>query len=309
MIHELKYLQKTICLIIISLSIVGTVANAQNDKNENEVGRPITLMTYNIKFASPTYNPLWEIRREMQVDMIRKYNPDIIGTQEGLKEQIDYLAEQLPEYVVVGEGRQGGDDDEHMAIFFKRDKFRLRELSSFALSKTPEVIGSGPSVNPRIVTWAHFAFINRLTEGEDSPYPMDYRGHWENTQEFYVFNTHFFNGKSATLARLNAAKLIMEKIKPLNRFGIWTKERPLFLMGDFNCHPGSDPHKVFVGDTSTENSEFFIDTNVNGDPKEIDWILYKGAVKLLNYEEIDYNVNGDYPSDHKPILVEILIDK
>ena len=61
-------------------------------------------------------------RRDMQVDMIRKYNPDIIGTQEGLKEQIDYLAEQLPEYNVIGEGRQGGDDDEHMAIFYKRDK-------------------------------------------------------------------------------------------------------------------------------------------------------------------------------------------
>jgi hypothetical protein len=29
----------------------------------------------------------------MQVDLIRKYDPDIIGTQEGLKEQIDYLME------------------------------------------------------------------------------------------------------------------------------------------------------------------------------------------------------------------------
>ena len=28
----------------------------------------------------------------------------------------------------------GGDDDEHMAIFYKRDKFRLRELNSFAIN-------------------------------------------------------------------------------------------------------------------------------------------------------------------------------
>jgi hypothetical protein len=27
-------------------------------------------------------------------------------------------------------------------------------------------------------------------EGESGPYSMDYRGHWENNIEFYVFNTH-----------------------------------------------------------------------------------------------------------------------
>lgn len=277
---------------------------AQTKKDNSGQERSITLMTYNLKYASPTFKPSWKVRRKMQVDMIRKYNPDIIGTQEGLKEQIDYLAEQLPEYVVVGEGRQGGDDDEHMAIFYKKDKFRLRELSSFALSKTPDVIGSGPNINPRMVTWARFAYINM---GEKNIYPEDYRGHWENTKEFYLFNTHFFNGKAATLARLNASKLIVEKIKPLHRFGKWTDERPIFLMGDFNCHPGSDPHKVLVGDNDSRNTDLFRDTNINGDPKEIDWILYQGNVELLNYQEIDYNVNGNYPSDHKPIFVEFSI--
>ena len=74
------------------------------------------LMTYNLKFASPTFEPSWEVRRDMQIDLIRKYDPDIIGTQEGLKEQIDYLADHLSEYVVVGEGRQGGDDDETISF-------------------------------------------------------------------------------------------------------------------------------------------------------------------------------------------------
>ena len=307
--RETRKFTKAFYLIFFGLFFISTNLNSQTKNDVTKEGYKITLMTYNLKFASPTYEPLWEVRREMQVDMIRKYNPDIIGTQEGLKEQIDYLAEQLPEYVVVGEGRQGGDDDEHMAIFYKRDKFRLRELNSFALSKTPELIGSGPDVNPRIMTWARLAIINKPENGEKGKYPSDYRGHWENTKEFYLFNTHFFNGRSATLARLNASKLIMDKIKPLDRFGKWTDERPIFLMGDFNCRPGSDPHKVFVGDGNTENTDLFIDTNVNGDPKEIDWILYKGSVNPQNYEEIDYNVNGKYPSDHKPIFVEFLISK
>ncbi|NOR75122.1 MAG: hypothetical protein GQ525_08170 [Draconibacterium sp.] len=300
----MRHLKKTIYLIAIGLFTFGNTAIAQ-DKNKDDDA--IKLMSYNIKFASPTYEPLWDVRREWQVDMIREYSPDIIGTQEGLKEQIDYLQDHLPEYVVIGEGRKGGDDDEHMAIFFKKDMFRLREMGSFQLSATPDIIGSGPSVNPRLVTWARLAIINRPAKGEASPNKMDYRGHWENTQEFYVFNTHFFNGRADSLARENAAKLIMERVDELNRFGRWTKERPIFLMGDFNCRPGSAPYKVLVGDENSDNPLLFEDCIEGG--QGIDWVLHKGNVEVLNYEKVLYNVDGVYPSDHKPIFVEILLNK
>ncbi len=297
-----------IYLIVIGLIVCGVTVNAKADQNEKKDGKTIKLMTYNLKFASPTFDPPWEVRREMQVDMIRKYSPDIIGTQEGLKEQIDYLMDHLPEYVVIGEGRKGGDDDEHMAIFFKRDKFRLREMHSFQLSETPEVIGSGPDVNPRMVTWARLAFINRPAEGETSPYPADYRGHWENTQEFYVFNTHFFSRRDQEMARVNSAKLIMKRFIALNRFGEWTKERPVFLMGDFNSKPGSDVYQTFVGD-GTSNVPHRLKDSIEGG-RGIDWILYKGNVKVLYYEKVDYNVDGAYPSDHKPVYVEFrFLDK
>lgn len=285
------------CIVSLTQLAVG-----QTNTSKNGPDQTLKLMTYNLKFASPDYKPSWEVRREMQVDMIRKYNPDIIGTQEGLKEQIDYLADHLPEYMVVGEGRKGGDDDEHMAIFIKKDKFRMREVQSFQLSETPEIIGSGPEVNPRMVTWARLALINRPKAGEKSPHPQDYRGHWEDTKEFYVFNTHFFNGGKDSLARLNASKLILKRINALNRFGSWTAERPVFLMGDFNCRPGSSPYKVLVGDKNSTDPDLL--KNSFEDLKKIDWILYKGTVKVLKYEEVDYNVNGVYPSDHKPIFVE-----
>ena len=273
------------------------------DKPGDEPPTVLKLMTYNLKFASPTFEPSWEERREMQVDLIRKYDPDIIGTQEGLKEQVDYLMDHLPEYIVVGEGRKGGDDDEHMAIFIKRDKFRLRELQSFQLSETPEVIGSGPDVNPRMVTWVRLAVINRPEVGASGPYPQDYRGHWENTKEFYVFNTHFFNGRGEALARLNASKLILERINTLRRFGEWTPERPVFLMGDFNCRPGSPPYTTLVGKGGPGEDDVLFD--VSDQHNDIDWILYRGPVKVLLYEEVDFNVKGVYPSDHKPIYVEL----
>ncbi len=293
-------------LLLIMIMSLATNALPAQGKDATADPTVLTLMTYNLKFASPTFEPAWEVRREMQLDLIRRYDPDIIGTQEGLKEQVDYLQEHLPEYVVVGEGRQGGDDDEHMAIFFKRDKFRLRELHSFQLSKTPEIIGSGPEVNPRMVTWVRLALLNIPAEGKRGPYPEDYRGHWEHTREFYVFNTHYFNSRNEALARLNASKLILDRINALSRFGEWTPERPVFLMGDFNCRPGSPPYKVLVGEDDAEDSNQLYDTS--GEHNEIDWILYKGPVEVLRYEEVDYNVDGVYPSDHNPIYVEFELD-
>lgn len=284
--------------------LLSTYSLAQTGKLENP-SCTLKLMTYNLKFASPAFEPPWEERREMQIDLIRQYDPDIIGTQEGLKEQIDFLMDHLPEYIVVGEGRKGGDDDEHMAIFIKKDRFRLREMQSFQLSETPDIIGSGPDVNPRMVTWVRLAVINRPIDGEPGPYPQDYRGHWDNTQEFYVFNTHFFNGRKDTLARLNASKLILERINKLDPFGAWTPDRPLFLMGDFNCRPGSPPYSTLVGKKDSSNTNKLMDSST--EHNDIDWILYKGPATVLHYEEVEYNVNGIYPSDHKPIYVEFEI--
>ncbi|MFL3658705.1 MAG: endonuclease/exonuclease/phosphatase family protein [Opitutales bacterium] len=303
-----QFLKNAILLIMVQAAL-GAVANGQQDKGQDFAAPRIKVMTYNLKFASRTIEPSWSIRRDWQVDMIREYGPDIIGTQEGLKGQIDFLMDELTDYVVVGEGRKGGDADEHMAIFFRRDRFRLREMGTFQLSGTPEILGSGPEVNPRIVTWARLAIINRPADGEGSRYPEDYRGHWSDTQEFYVFNTHFFTAKSGyNLAKLNSAKLIMERINAFNRFGEWTKDRPVFLVGDFNARPGGDVHRTFVGDEESDNPLFLKDSAQPG--QGIDWILYKGDVKALSYEKVDYNVNGVYPSDHKPVVVEFqLIDK
>jgi len=290
--------------VICSIALLlVTIANAQTNDT-------VKVMTYNLKFAGSSFEPSWDVRKDMQVDLIKEYAPDIIGTQEGLKRQIDYLASQLPEYTVVGEGRKGGDDDEYMAIFFKRDRFRLREMSSFQLSDTPEVLGSGPFVSPRMVTWVRLAFIN-ISDGGENPYPQNYRGHWEDTQEFYVFNTHFFTKRAQghEKAKMNSAKLIMKKIRDFEYFGGWKGERPVFLTGDFNSQPGSNIYKTFVGEENSTHPLFCRECysflkDSKEDNEKIDWILYKGSLEVLSYEVVDYNVDGAYPSDHKPVFVQ-----
>ncbi len=300
-------LVRILFLVCCAAAVFGVGSSAQQGTKKALARLSLKIMTYNLKFADPNFKPVWEIRRDMQVDLINKYSPDVLGTQEGLKEQIDYLMDHLPNYVAIGEGRKGGDDDEHMAIFYRRDRLRLREMGSFQLSDTPARLGSGPSVNPRMVTWARFAFINRPAAGQKSPHPSDYRDHWEDTKEFYVFNTHFFVGRMDR-AKLNSARLILEKISALDRFGEWIDDRPVFLAGDFNSRPDSDVYRTFIGDGKSGDLQHLKDSLPGG--QGIDWILYKGDdVTVTSHQSIDYKVGGQQPSDHQPVLAEFSIGR
>ena len=86
----MKNISLIICLVLFTIS---PLAKAQEDADQETNGKTIKVMTYNLRYASGTFKPPWKIRRDMQVDLFNKYSPDIIGTQEGVKEQIDYLME------------------------------------------------------------------------------------------------------------------------------------------------------------------------------------------------------------------------
>ena len=79
----------------------------------------------------------------------------------------------------------------------------------------------------------------------------------------------------------------------------------MFLMGDFNARPGGEVYRTFVGDEDSDDPLLMKDSVEGG--RGIDWILYKGNVTVRHYEKVDYNVDGAYPSDHKPVFVEFQI--
>lgn len=59
----------------------------------------LRVMTFNIRYAmltSPGHE--WEGRRDMIVEIIRQYQPDIVGLQEDMTQQVAYLESQLPDY-------------------------------------------------------------------------------------------------------------------------------------------------------------------------------------------------------------------
>jgi len=78
-------------------------------------------------------------------------------------------------------------------------------------------------------------------------------------------------------------------------------------MGDFNSKPGGEVYRTFVGEENSGDPDLLVDSVEGG--FGIDWILYRGDVNVNKYENVDYNVDGVYPSDHKPVVAEFEIRK
>ena len=99
---------------------------------------PLRVMTFNVRFPSPDDGDnVWEHRKDILVDTIRQYQPDVLGTQEMFYFQGNYIVDELTEYQWFGISRRGNHDNEHMGIFYKRDRLFVVESGNFWLSENP----------------------------------------------------------------------------------------------------------------------------------------------------------------------------
>ncbi|HEY1172451.1 MAG TPA: endonuclease/exonuclease/phosphatase family protein [Verrucomicrobiae bacterium] len=252
----------------------------------------LKVMSYNLRFASNYPPHAWPERRPLMRDCLRHSVPDIIGTQEGSFSQLNDLIDELPEYRWIGLGRDGGSRGEFMAIFYRWEKLEAMEFNHFWLSDTPDVVASATWGNTerRMATWARFR--DRQTK-----------------KEFYVFNTYLDNRMQE--AREKSARLILDRVATLKT------PLPVFLTGDFNAVAGQNP----VFQILTAGEKHFTDSwtaapkrtgeglgTVNSFkelPKNalrIDWVLFQGPAKPLHAEIVAFEKNGQFPSDHLPVM-------
>jgi len=251
--------------------------------------QPLRVMTFNIRLPTDQDGAnRWDARRNLVVEMLRAEAPDIVGTQELFKRQGDELVARLPDYVWFGEGRQGGDQDEHMGVFYRKDRLKVRDSGNFWLSDTPTVPGSRTWGNlyPRMVTWARF---ERIADGAT----------------FTFYNTHLPYRDIDEDARIRCAELILSRLKQL------PENEVVILAGDFNTTPESRAYSTLTGTfkdawtaapkRSGPEGTFH---GFTGKPnRRIDWILFRG-LKPLSVETVTMNREQRYPSDHFPIVVE-----
>src|SRR5690348_9980614 len=120
------------CLVVISYGAVAA------PKAPAETAT-LKVMTFNIRYATaPDGANAWDKRKDLVRDTIRQFGPNLLGTQEVLAVQADFLADQLPELQLVGVGRDDGKRaGEFSAVLFRRERFEMTGSGTFWLSETP----------------------------------------------------------------------------------------------------------------------------------------------------------------------------
>jgi len=262
----------------------------------------LRIMTFNIRYDNPNDGEnAWQHRKEMVVSMIRFHKADVIGLQESLKHQIDYMTTELPEYDWFGVGRDDGKiSGEYTAIFYRKDRLDTLQTSTFWCSETPHSPGLGwDAACNRTVTWGKF--LDKTT-----------------SNMFYLFNTHFDH--QGETARIKSSILLLEKMKSIS------SDMATIVLGDFNSTPNSKPYKILTAESGEENNKKLYDTcfiskyNHHGpigtftgfDPSivpddPIDYIFAGIKCRILFHGTLSDTFDGHCPSDHMPVLAEIIL--
>jgi endonuclease/exonuclease/phosphatase family metal-dependent hydrolase len=263
----------------------------------------LDVMTFNIRTSAINDgDDAWPHRRSVVVEAIRRHDPEVLGLQEALAEQIEFLEGALPEYRWLGvdRGLNGGRGlSEATPIFYKHGEMVPIESGTFWLGNPPNPGtfsgrgGRGGRGGSRIVTWAHF---HHLATG----------------RQVYVYNTHLSPREGEQ--HLVAAARINERVAAL------PPESAVIVMGDFNAYAGtSETWQVATSqrlrdawNLAAERHGPTVTSNGFGPPPDwggarIDWILVGGPVDVSTAATVVHSVDGRYPSDHYPVVATLRV--
>jgi len=257
-----------------------------------QAAETLRVMTFNVRLPLKSDGPDdWDNRRDFLVETIRRRSPDLIGTQELYYVQGRYIVEKLPDYEWFGLSRRGNHEDEHMGVFYRKDRLRVVDSGNYWLSETPDVPGSMSwGINyARMVTWAVFEDLRAK-------------------RRFYYSNTHFPHRDIDEQARVNCANILASRLRAR------PQEEVLIVTGDFNTDVAGQSHQILTREAGLKDAweaaarregprgTFHAFKGTPGETR-IDWILFRGPLQPMLAETITDNFNGRYPSDHFPVLV------
>lgn len=252
----------------------------------------INVATYNLRLniASDGANA-WPNRKDAVKALIQYHELDIVGTQEGLIDQIEDLA-TMDGFAYVGVGRDDGKRaGEFAAIFYKKARFTVMEHGDYWLSETPDRPGKGWDARccNRIASWAKM---------------RDRR----SGKLFYVFSVHFDH--EGVVARRESAHLMLRKMREL------AGNHPLLCLGDFNSTPDSEPISIMSAGLRdayrvSETAPYgpvgtFNDFKLEAELKNrIDYIFVNSPVKVIRYGALTDSIGARFPSDHLPVVARV----
>jgi endonuclease/exonuclease/phosphatase family metal-dependent hydrolase len=260
--------------------------------------QPLNVMTYNIRLDVEVDGiNKWSNRAPVFTAQIKFYEPDVLGMQETVPGQVNYLDSALTNYKHIGIGREGINKGESSPIFYNINRLKLEQQNTFWLSETPAQISKGWDASYlRVCTYA--LFTDKKTK-----------------QQFWFFNTHLDN--NGKIAREKSVELILKKIDSLN-----TKKLPVIFTGDFNATPESE---VVVNLKKIMNDSRLVSVEKPFGPKGsfnnfefdkpvtmlIDYIFVSrySAVTVNKYAVLSDSYDLKYPSDHLQVFAQINLNK
>jgi endonuclease/exonuclease/phosphatase family metal-dependent hydrolase len=255
---------------------------------------PLRVASYNLRYNNPGDGAdAWPHRKEMVKNLVRHYDFDVFGVQEGLRGQLTDVAE-LPAYAFVGRGRDDGKQaGEHSAIFYKKARLQLLQTGDFWLSETPDRPGKGWDATccNRICTWARFKDL-------------------QSGQVLYFFSVHFDH--EGVEARRQSGRLMVRKIKEI------AQGAPVVCVGDLNSTPDTEQVKTLqsaLGDAYqlTQKPAYGPVGTFNGFElnaplaDRIDYIFVSPGSTVLDYAVLTDSMRGHYPSDHFPVMATVVL--
>lgn len=261
-------------------------------------GPEFRVMTYNIRLDIPSDGDnAWDKRRDRFVSQIRLLHPALLGLQEVVPGQRADMVAALPEYAVLGEGREGHGAGEASPLFVERAAFRIETGGMFWLSPTPDVPSLGwDAAFRRVATWAQ---LRRKGDG----------------LRLLAINTHWDH--IGLQARLNSALQLRAWIAA-HRIGA----EPVVLLGDFNA-PLSEaslgallappPGVMALVDAraaAIEPAQGATITFNGWDPiprsgETIDHVLVGPGLGVQRYHALGETFDGRLASDHFPVIADL----
>jgi endonuclease/exonuclease/phosphatase family metal-dependent hydrolase len=272
----------------------------------------IEIMSFNVRgaFRDKGTKNAWRNRASLNVATIERYAPALIGLQECQRGNLETYRKMLPGYKGVQGPRYGNVPPyDFNAIFFDPGRLEVLDSGGFWLSETPERYSR--SWQTRVARSANWVLFNLLNSG----------------QPFVHLNTHLDH--VSRLARIEGSRLILRRLAMLkDGSGL---ETPVVLTGDFNCRPGLSPYRTFVegGFVDTylaAGNEDLPDANTfhafrgknyqesrpHRKPRRLDWILLRTPQRDARVRSHRILRDGDekagiYPSDHYPVMAELVL--
>lgn len=248
------------------------------------------VMSFNLRNAGTWGTDHWDGRRPTTKALLQAERPTVIGTQEGVYEQIQNVKDVLTaRYDWIGAGREGGSRGEFAAVFFDADRLQPREFDHLWLSDTPRLVASTTWGNKciRMATWVRF------TDRETG-------------KDFVLLNTHL-DHETAT-AQVKGATLLVDVLRDFD-------ELPVIVTGDFNvAAERSEPYEVFVGKGGLTDTWLTAERRLSPgvatfhgyqpaveDGDRIDWILTSPSVRTKEAAINTFVAGERFASDHYPV--------